>query len=88
MANNVHRHISKCCCLVLVSFVISVLFGEVKMEKIGSFCVTGRRYIAIFSEHKNVLHFFSQTEEDLLLFHKMLEGLLLCFRSADSRTPG
>ena len=39
------------------SFVISVLFADVKREKIGSFCVTGRSNIAIFLEHKNLLSF-------------------------------
>ena len=52
-----------------------MLFGDVKTDKIGSFCVIGRSNIAIFFEHKNLL-LFCQKEEDLpLLFHKMLEGL-------------
>ena len=64
--------------LFSTSFVISVLFGDVKADKIGSFCVTGRSNIAIFFEHKN-LPLFCQKEEGLpLLFHKMLEGLYLC----------
>ena len=40
--------------LFSTSFVISVLFGDVKTEKIGLFGVTGRYNIAKFSEHKNL----------------------------------
>ena len=40
IANNIHRHIEVL--LFSTSFVISLLFGDVKTEKIGSFCVTGR----------------------------------------------
>ena len=40
VANNVHRHIEVL--LFSTSFIISVLFGDVKTEKLGSFCVTGR----------------------------------------------
>ena len=40
--------------LFSTSFVISVLFGDVKTDKIGSFCVTGRSNIATIFEHKNL----------------------------------
>ena len=43
--------------LFSTSFVMSVLFGDVKTEKICSSCVTGRQNIAIFSEHKNLPRF-------------------------------
>ena len=58
------------------NFVISGLFGDVKTEKIGSFCVTGRSNIAtIFSEHKNLPHFLAKKRCCLYLKKKMLEGL-------------
>ena len=51
-----------------------MLFGDVKTGKIGSFCVTGRYNIAIFSECKNLRRCFCQTEQDLRpLFPQMLE---------------
>ena len=40
IANTIHRHIEVL--LFGISFVISVLFGDVVAGKIGSFCVTGR----------------------------------------------
>ena len=58
------------------SYVIYVLFRDVETEKIGSFCVTGRSNIAIFSEQK-IFRIFCKKEEDLPLFHKILEGLNL-----------
>ena len=44
IANNIHRHIEVL--LFSTSFVISVMFGDGKMEKIGSICVTGIENIA------------------------------------------
>ena len=40
IASKINRHIEAL--LISTSFVISVLFGDVKRENIGSFCVTGR----------------------------------------------
>ena len=40
ISNNIHRHIEVL--LFSTSFIISMLFGDVKTEKVGSFCVTGR----------------------------------------------
>ena len=51
-----YRHIEVL--LFSTSFVISVLFGHVKTEKIGSFCVTGRSNIAMFFKHRNLSLFF------------------------------
>ena len=70
-----HRHIIEVL-LFSTSLVISVLFGDFKTEKIGSFCVTSRSNIAIFSEDKNLPRFFAERKKilELHLFHKMLEG--------------
>ena len=55
-----------------------MLFGDVKTEKIGSYCVTGTSNIGIYSEHKNRPRFFCKKKKNLLpLFHKMLEGQAL-----------
>ena len=62
------------------SFVISVLFGDVETSKIGSFCVSSREIIGMFSEHNNFPRFlpiggrYSQFII-LPLFHKMLKSL-------------
>ena len=56
--------------LFSTSFVISVLFGDVKTEKIGSFCVTGRYNI----------------EDLLPLFHNMLDCLLQTIGHVDIHT--
>ena len=40
IANKIHRHIELL--LFSTSFVISVRYGDVEMEKLGLFCVTGR----------------------------------------------
>ena len=40
IANNIHSHIEVL--LFSTSFAIYLLFGDVKTDKIGSFCVTGR----------------------------------------------
>ena len=61
--------------LFSISFVISVLFGDVETAKIASFCVTGRKISLYFPSKKSSV-FFCQNEGYLpLLFHKMLEGL-------------
>ena len=47
-----YRHIEVL--LFSTSFVISVLFGDVKTEKICSFCSFGRSNIAIFSKRRKI----------------------------------
>ena len=76
IANNIHRHIEVL--LFSTSFVISVLFGDVKTEKIGSFCVTGRYNIAIFSEHKNLPRFFAKRRKIFCLY--FIKCWKVCYR--------
>ena len=54
IVNNIHTYRLKCC---YTSFIISVRFGDVKTERIHSFCVTGkakktvgRKYLAQFCD--------------------------------------
>ena len=61
----IHRHIEVL--LFSISFIISLLFGDIETEKWAHSVSPADKNIAIFSE---------QNEEHLpLLFHKMLEGL-------------
>ena len=65
--------------LLSISFVISVLFGDVETEKIGSSVSPAATNIAIFSEQNNFPRFFPPKGGRSSAFHKMLEGLVFAW---------
>ena len=75
IANNIHRHIEGL--LFSTSFVISVLFGDVKTEKLAH-SVSPADKISLDFPNIKIARVFWLKEKDLLpLFHKMLECLEL-----------
>ena len=75
IANTIHRHIEVL--LFSISLVIYVLLGDVETGK-KAHSVSPADKILLYFLSKKIFRVFCQKEEDLpLLFHKMLEGLMI-----------